>query len=618
MCGITGIYNFDHSSVNKNFLINMNEMLYDRGPDDSGHYIDNYFGMAMRRLSIIGIDNGHQPILDRENKTTLIFNGEIYNYIELKKKMIEKGHIFYTNTDSEVIIKLYKEYKYEAVNYLNGMFAFAIWDEKDKSLWIVRDRLGIKPLYYYLNENIFLFSSNLESFKEHPDFNKKISEKNILNYLSLAYTNSDESIYEKVNKLLPGSQIIISQNDLSIKKYWDLDDIQKKDISEIEFIDQSSYLIKDSIKIQGRSDVEVGTFLSGGLDSSIITSLYKINSSHDVHSFSMSFKNKQMNDNFYAKKLSKQINTLHHEFTIDYKKGLIYLHELLENIDEPIGDSAIIPTFFISKEAKKKNIKVLLSGAGGDEIFGGYRRYFRYNRDLLAGKLKLFPNIIFKILSSSGLIKLSNYGLLLSNKGASYATSTSGIDLGIIINLLSTDAFNEIIDSYNDKFGHLSYLQKNKFSYERMKCDISSYLSNDILALTDKTSMANSVEVRVPFLDHRILELVFSNKNVFSKMNDFNNSKFFLKNFAKDLLPDFILNREKEGFNCPITNWIIEDYFSDKIIYSRLMNLSNDNLNKIINRNFLELIYKDLKILTKSAEILFLIYAFDYWYEKKF
>jgi asparagine synthase (glutamine-hydrolysing) len=328
----------------------------------------------------------------------------------------------------------------------------------------------------------------------------------------------------------------------------------------------------------------------------------------------MTFDKKKMNDNYYAKLLSKQIGTSHHAYELDYKDGFSNLHELLKIFDEPIGDSAIIPSYFLSKKAKEHNIKVMLSGAGGDEIFGGYRRYFRSLRDIVSGSLNFIPNNFNIMLSKLSFVKLSHICFLLGSSSTAYGTSISGMNLGISSLLFKENMITGFIDNFEKYKFNKDQSYKN-FSLKRMEFDINNYLVNDILALTDKASMASSVEVRVPFLDHRLVELIFSNNNVFQNLTNTSNSKYFLKKILSDTLSAEIINRKKEGFNCPISSWVYQDFLDKQFIKQRLMNLSCDFLKENFIKSAFEKIYNNKKLLLYSAETLFLIYTLDYWFE---
>ena len=317
MCGICGIYNFDYLKVLEKDIQLMNEEMHLRGPDDSGVYIRNNIGIGMKRLSIIDIDNGHQPMISNDGEVILVFNGEIYNYIELRKDLINKGYQFLTSSDTEVIIVMYKEYGENFVKKLNGMFAICLFDKKLNKFLITRDRVGIKPLFYYLDEKKIVFASSINSIKKNCP-NIKIDNKNFLLYLSLNYIPNSNSIYNQINKLKPGHYIKIENNKIEFINYWSLP-LNKNKINKEEFDKVLEELIVDSIKIQSRSDVEVGSMLSGGIDSSLITILFAKNIKTKIKSFCIDFKGKEQNENLDALQVSKLINSKHFFKEIDNK-----------------------------------------------------------------------------------------------------------------------------------------------------------------------------------------------------------------------------------------------------------------------------------------------------------
>ena len=381
MCGIYGLILADGRSVRPEMLKSFGDKMVHRGPDDSGYYIDETFGIGMRRLSIIDLSGGHQPISDSTGDIQLVLNGEIYNYQELRKDLIDQGYIFKTNTDVEVLIHLYKRYGREGIHKLNGMFSFALYDKKKKEVWIARDRLGIKPLFYFHGKNSFGFSSELNSIASF--FGSEISEQSIVDYLGYSYIPAPNSMYKDIYKLLPGEEIVLSTKNLKYKKrlYWNLL-CHKKFTGDAEEAEKFlSDLIFNSVQLQMISDVPLGVFLSGGVDSSAIASYASdINKGIPIETYTINFDGKQGQDYLFARGLSESIKSDHNEFKFTSSDQLEALDNLIPYMDEPMSDSAIVPTYMLSAKARENGIKVLLSGAGGDEIFGGYPRHFPTKR----------------------------------------------------------------------------------------------------------------------------------------------------------------------------------------------------------------------------------------------
>ena len=393
MCGINGIFNFDDSAVCKNELEKMNnEMIY-RGPDSDGFYVEKNFGMSMRRLSIIDLDTGDQPLSSEDGRYRVIMNGEIYNYIELRSDLINKGHKFLTNSDTEVIIHLYIEYSEKFLDYLEGMFAIAIFDSKTKKLIVARDRLGIKPLYYYYNEKKLIFSSSLDSIISLNKNLKNINLNSFYSLISLSYVASPDTIWSNIYKLMPAHYIKIKEKKIHIQKYWDINEFNDNDKDYNYYKEKIKHLLENSIKLHARSDVPVGTYLSGGIDSSVVTSLFSEYTNQQFHSFSIDFEDKVDNESYFAKLVSEKYNTIHHSYKINYQQAHQELIGLLPNMDEPISDSAIISSSFLSARARENGVKVMLSGAGGDEIFGGYRRHYGSKRRIFSGSLSFLREL---------------------------------------------------------------------------------------------------------------------------------------------------------------------------------------------------------------------------------
>lgn len=615
MCGICGVLNFNDRLINKDDLINMNQAMELRGPDDSGYLIDNNFGMAMRRLSIIDLSSGKQPISNEDKTIHVISNGEIYNYIELRNQLEKKGHKFSTKTDTEVLVHLYEEYGTDAAEHLNGMFAFCIWDKVKRRLWLVRDRLGIKPLCYQINANGIIFASTLDALTNHPYCNKEIDYDSLLLLLTLGYVPTPKSIWKNIFKLPPGHWLMIENNNVKIEKYWELSPKIRDEVNDQEFFaNEIESILIDSIKLHSRSDVPVGTFLSGGLDSSAVTALYCKQTKNPVHTFCMDFDNKDLNEGSYAKIVSDKYNTLHHPHELNISQAIMELDELLPIIDEPMADSAIIPSYLISKLARKEGIVVGLCGAGGDELFGGYYRHYKTKIDLISGKFSFIPlpvmNLFSKLMSSN----LIHYSTLAWDKGVGFGIATSGIHLGFFDRIINKKSiFSQAIKLTKQNFSDLYSLEnKYGFHYGRMILDINNYLLDNVLALTDKTSMAASIEARVPLLDHRLVEKVFSVSPRVNLGENFYSSKKSFKKSVERILPNEILNRPKAGFNAPINNWIKS---GNKVIGGRINNLKHPVLHEIFDQKNISKIWNNQKQRELSAESLFMLYIIDKWFD---
>ena len=432
MCGITGHINFSSKNkLDQNTLSIMISSMEHRGPDDDGSYIHNDSQIGMRRLSIIDTLNGAQPIYSDDNQVVIIMNGEIFNYQKLKDILCNDGESFKTNSDTEVLLKLYIKYGKQCIEMIDGMFAFCIIDHRSKTAWLARDRSGIKPLYYTILGQSIIFGSTLDSIIKSKLIQPKISQDSIDLYLVLSYIPTPKTIYEDIYKLEPGHEINIDSNKIKINKYWDINHVTS--ISSDNYAKTVNKLLNDSVKKHSVSDQPVGTFLSGGIDSSLITYKYKDISSK-FRCFTANFKDKDQSDNVYASKVSKSLGIEHSYQDMSEIDQLGILNELIPYLDEPVYDSSMLPTYALSKMAKKEKISVLLAGNGADEVFGGYKRHYDSFTDILRGSLS-WLNLTF-IKSFARLF--SNYAhkiFQMKFKYIGYAIVYSGNNLNIFLKM---------------------------------------------------------------------------------------------------------------------------------------------------------------------------------------
>jgi asparagine synthase (glutamine-hydrolysing) len=377
MCGINGIYDFNGNVVRREQLEVMNSKMVHRGPDDDGYFVSGPFGMGMRRLAIIDIEGGKQPITNEDERFFAVLNGEIYNYVELQKELVARGHILTTKSDTEVLVHLFEDEGTKCVQRLNGMFVFAIWDDLKRELFLFRDRIGIKPLFYTRQNNLFVFSSDLSSLTAILPLAKDVSLDAFLLYLGLSYVPYPWTIFRNVHKLEPGHYLEVdSSNEVIISKYWDIEEFETLRLAKIE--DYQSLvleLLRDSIRLQMRSDVPIGTFLSGGVDSSCVVALLAEQTSQPVRTFSVGFEGHHTDERPYARLVAERFQTDHLELMITADDICNYFHKVINFLDEPLADNALFPTLMLSELARERGVKVILNGSGGDEIFGGYGRY---------------------------------------------------------------------------------------------------------------------------------------------------------------------------------------------------------------------------------------------------
>jgi asparagine synthase (glutamine-hydrolysing) len=397
MCGITGIYYFDNKrTVEINQLKKMTDIISHRGPDDEGHYIDGNVGLGHRRLSIIDLSSdGHQPMCNEDGTIWIIFNGEFYNYLNYKNEIISKGHKLKSRSDTEYILHMYEEYGFEMVHKINGMFAFVIWDSKKQILFAARDRMGVKPFHYYIDNEKFLWGSEIKSILEHENTDKSIDFQALSDYFSFMSIPAPKTIYKKIRKLLPGHRLIIENGKVSVEKYWDLYYNNETIKPDDYYIEKFETLFSEAVNLRLISDVPLGAFLSGGVDSSAVVAMMAKNNVKEIKTFSISFKDlDKYDESLYAKQVAEQYNTFHTEFNLS-GKHIDILPKLAWHFDEPFAVSSAFAVYFLSKMTREY-VTVALSGDGADELFAGYP--FRYSHDLRFDKIEKIPIALRKML----------------------------------------------------------------------------------------------------------------------------------------------------------------------------------------------------------------------------
>ncbi len=569
MCGITGIFYFDKERIaDKNQLKKMTDRISHRGPDGEGYYLNLNVGLGHRRLSIIDLQTGDQPMFNEDKSIALVLNGEIYNYIELKHELIKLGHHFRTTSDTEVVIKAYEEWGIECQNKFNGMWAFALWDDKKKQLMLSRDRIGEKPLNYALQNNTLVFASEIKSLFAFG-IPREIRPELMEIYLVLTNIPAPDTFFKNIYKLRPGHFILANADGVKELKYWDLPVIDEKNMNRNKpaIYDEFASLFNDSVKIRMRSDVPFGAFLSGGLDSSSIVALMSKNSPHPVETFTIGFPQKAFDESSLAKLVADKFSTNHYPGTVDPTSVEEAINRSVYHFDEPFGDSSAIPTYQVSKFAVDK-VKMVLTGDGGDEVLSGYKSYAGIKFGTIYNSL---PNLLQKTLPKgiAALSKTFNGEMRYTlNRAVSVfetanypfaeriANKTAYISLPIIKTLTSKikdiisieDYLTNIVNGipYQDDFYRLMYLD---FKYN---------LPDDYLVKVDRMSMANSLETRAPFLDYRLIEFMGGvDKNI--KMQGWER-KSILRNTIGKQLPRQLLKAPKKGFGVPLREWFKEDY----------------------------------------------------------
>jgi asparagine synthase (glutamine-hydrolysing) len=563
----------------------MTRTLRNRGPDDEGIYVNRhnandgiqktdenlndgpFIGLGHRRLSIIDLSGGHQPIHNEDKRIWIVYNGEIYNFKKLRADLKSKNHVFYTSTDTEVIVHLYEEYGETCVDFLRGMFAFAIWDEDRNKLFIGRDRLGKKPLYYYWDETNIVFASELKAILACPWFQRDINIDGLLCYLQFGYIPDPLSIFQNVFKLPPAHTLTVEQGRLSLKEYWDVHFKINERTDEQEIYNKLLAKIKESVRLRLISDVPLGAFLSGGIDSSTIVALMAGEMTQPVKTFSIGFQEPEFNEIPYARRVSEIFGTEHHEMVVR-PESFDLIEKIVMHFDEPFGDPSAIPTYYVSKLASQF-VKVVLSGDGGDELFAGYDSYAEIMNQRIFERLPTTLKSAMRVLSKKmptgayGKNFLYHISLPTDERFINYVSHVSTTKNH---QLLSSDLLIEmrnsefIFSSFFDGVRGLEGLSWMQYA------DMKTYLPGDILVKVDRMSMAHSLETRVPLLDQNLVEFVNSLPSKY-KMNG-KTRKYILKKIASKLLPDEILHRKKQGFAVPLKYWFkgeLKDYIRDII-----------------------------------------------------
>jgi len=554
MCGITGHINFSSKNqLEDSILKEMISSMVHRGPDDSGLYIDDKSQIGMRRLSIIDTHNGGQPIMSDDKMMIIIMNGEIFNYQLLRDNLIKDGESFKTNSDTEVLLKLYIRYGKKCIEMIDGMFAFCIINRRDNSAWLARDRSGIKPLYYFISHQSIVFGSTLDAVIKSKLITPKISQDSIDLYLVLSYVPTPRTIYESIYKLEPGHEINIDANKIDINKYWDINHVNSS--SKENYSKTIDKLLSNSVKKHAVSDQPVGTFLSGGIDSSVITYKYKDISSK-FRCFTADFKNKDQSDSIYASKVSQSLKIEHSRKDMSNIDHLSLLDELIPYIDEPVYDSSMLPTYALSRIAKQEGISVLLAGNGADEVFGGYKRHYARFTDFLRGRLSWLSISLIKIFTTI-FNKYFHKIIQLKFKYIGYSIVYSGNNLNILSTMSSLKLKN-IEHNLKQYFTRNMKPTKQSFRDKMKLIDFNCYLLDNGLSILDKCTMAASIEGRVPYLDHKILEYAFNENNTEDEKENYASSKPVLRDIIKNSKISYLAKRNKLGFNMPI-NEILEN-----------------------------------------------------------
>jgi len=617
MCGIAGFFG-DHDLK---LLQKMNRTLTHRGPDDEGYYLKPGIGLAMRRLSIIDVASGHQPIANEDQTIWTVFNGEIYNFRELRKELTRLGYHFKTDhSDTETIVHAYEEYGPDFVKKLNGMFAIAVWDAKERKLLLYRDRLGEKPLYFYRHGKEVFFSSEIKGILALPFFKRKVNEQALFYYLGLKHSPREHGFFEGIESLGPGEYLVIQKGKVQRKTYWEIDASKVLKISEAEAASEIKSLLEDSVKLRMVSDVPLGAYLSGGVDSSAVVGLMSRIRKNPVETFSLTYRDALPNkrqDEIAAAEMSKRFKTKHRKYRMSFDEFDTELDDIISAFDEPFGGT--ISTFFLSKLIKQ-HVTVAISGDGADELFGSYKAH------RLAYPIENLNRLIQKGQDLNHLTQKQLEELRPFDQNVDYLLNIRAkqpYQWHSRLTVYSDEEKRKLFGaSINRKTASCSTENYFKSAYAKTKSkdvlnqvlqvECQNLLPDQVLNFVDRLSMAHSIEVRPPFLDHRLVEFAFKLPGSMKIKNGIN--KYILKKAVNGLLPEKIINRPKEGFILPYIFWM-QNYLRSKI--RRVLSPRELSKHGYFDAKYVaQLISEYDSGRTEHANKIYLLLMFQLWWKK--
>ena len=602
----------------------MMDTIAPRGPDDAGLFIGGEAALGHRRLSIIDLKTGHQPMFNSDGSKAIVYNGEVYNFLELKTALLGKGHLFNTNSDTEVVLHAYEEYGEDCVKHFNGMFALAIWDSRKKVLFLAKDRFGKKPLYYTVADNQFIFGSELKALLKHPAVRREIDLNALSKYLAYEYVPSPYSIFKNIYKLEAGSRISVKSGEVHKDRYWDLSFNTQKKFDHREAGPRLLELLKESVRKRLISDVPLGVFLSGGIDSSaVVSQMAELMEPKDIKTFSIGFKERSFDESDDARRVAEYFGTDHHEEILSPGVMLDVFPRILDILDEPFADSSIIPTYLVSKFTKQ-HVKVALGGDGGDEFFLGYPSFLAHKLygyfGFLPGPIRKLPfKLLLKCMRPSNDYMSLYFKIMRFSRGLDFPEAVrhqawigsftpeeqrSLFDPGKF--LVNGSDIYETTKRYFQNAKGLDPLDRAIYIY------IKTYMTDDILAKVDRAGMANSLEVRAPFLDTEFTEYAAGIPASF-KLKNFT-SKWILKEALKGKLPEENIGKRKQGFAVPVAKWLKEDLKGMLLDAFRKTKIEREG---IFNYSYVDGLIKEfLANKNDTRKEIWALFMFEMWYDK--
>lgn len=621
MCGIAGVYNFKGDPVDRDLIDRMTSTLRHRGPDGAGSFLRGEIGLGHRRLSIIDIEGGSQPIKNEDGTICVIFNGEIYNFIELREELEKKGHVFKTRSDTEVIVHAYEEWGPRSVNRFNGMFAFALWDQNLKRLLLARDHLGVKPLYYVVLGNRLLFASEIKALLEDKQCPREVDLQALGQLFTLRYVVSPDTLFKGIKKVPPAHLMVVSEKGLETVRYWTRIPEIGNYSDEDTVSEAYQFLLEDAVRLQLRSDVPLGLFLSSGVDSGVLLAIMSKHAGKPVHTFTIGFEEgEKTNEIDDAREIAKRFGADHSEMIVGPKDFERYYDRYLWDLEEPVGNEPAAAFYFVSLIASQK-VKVALCGQGADEPWAGYHRYIGIKLSQVYSRLPAFltnnliPRIVPQITKNESLrrgVLSLNEPDILNRFIKVYSFYTSDMKAKLFQPWLSQQISHNGLEAKRALQRLHSDVQGLDPLTQMLYIDTRANLPDDLLLVTDKTSMANSIEVRVPYLDYRLVEFI-ETLPPHLKLRGFR-GKYLHKKVAEKFLPKTVVRRKKKGFAHPIDKWLrcqMRKYLGECLLSEHAA------VNKYFNRDYIQEIVSQHE--TQQRDYLrhiYLLISFELWHQK--
>lgn len=620
MCGICGIFDFRGAPIDPDLLHVMTDRIRHRGPDGTGSFVSGCVGLGHRRLSIIDLSGGSQPISNEDGSIQIIFNGEIYNFIELRQVLVEKGHVFKTESDTEVIVHGYEEWGENCVRRFNGIFAFALWDANRRQLFLARDHLGVKPLYYIRLGHLFLFASEIKALLSAPGCPREVDLKSLGKLFALRYVPSPDTLFRDIKKLIPGHYMILDQYGVKIKRFWNWKPQTPTQLKEDDLVETYRELLEDAVRLQMRSDVPVGLFLSAGIDSGALLAMMSQHSDRPIHTFTIGFEEgESSNETDDARKIAEQFGADHSEMIVSHRDYQDYYQRYLWDLEEPVGNESAAAFYFVSLIASRK-VKVALSGQGADEPWAGYDRHIGIKLSQLYSQIpqvvtrKILGPMVERFVRDPrwrrGTVALDEPDVL-TRLVKIYSFYSSDMKAKLfqpwVLEQVSPDGHDarEALRRLHTDVEHFDPLTRMLY------IDTRANLPDDLLMVGDKTSMANSLEARVPYLDYRLVEFI-EKLPPNMKLRGFK-AKYLHKKALEKWLPQRVIDQKKKGFANPVYKWLrdsMQQYVSDCLLSEKAA------VGRYFDREYIRRIVADHEAGRQNyMRHIYLLITFELWHQ---